>query len=241
MSSLEPYFAGANGLISYVDVKRPSEYIALEGNPISSFYGYVYEKEVPNEFLKKPLYPIGATSQDCYVKDLNGDGVITSDDRTILGSPYPTLVWGFTNQLNYMGFDLSFTFQGSHGAEVRNMDPQYIENQFSVNMDYISTFADKALVREKIYTDQFVQDASYVSLRSLNLGYTLPKTIASRIGMTKARIYASGQNLFYLMGSDYTSFNPEGVTDFSSPLRAGYQVGAAPIAKAVTVGINLEF
>jgi hypothetical protein len=59
--------------------------------------------------------------------------------------------------------------------------------------------------------------------------------------MAKARIYASGQNLMYLMGSDYTSFNPEGVTDNSSPLRAGYQVGAAPISKAVTVGVNLEF
>jgi TonB-linked SusC/RagA family outer membrane protein len=239
-------FAGANGLISYVDVKRPAEYIALEGNPISSFYGYIYEKDVPNEYLKKPLYPIGGTSQDCYVKDISGpngvpDGIITSDDRTILGSPYPSLVWGFTNQFNYRDFDLSFTFQGSHGAKVRNMDPQYIENQFSSNMDYIATFPDKALVREKIYTDKIVQDASYVSLRSVNLGYTLPQKTVNRIGMSKVRIYASGQNLIYLMGNSYTSFNPEGVTDSSSPLRGGYQVGAAPIAKAVTVGINLEF
>jgi len=234
-------FAGANGLISYVDVKRPAEYIALEGNPISSFYGYIYDRDVPNEYLKKPLYPIGATSQDCYVKDLNGDGVITSDDRTILGSPYPKLVWGFTNTLSYKSFDLSFTLQGSHGAKVRNLDPQYIENQFSSNMDYVSTFPDKAMVREKIYTDYCVQDASYVSMRSVNLGYTLPKEIAKRMGMENLRLYVSGQNLMYLMSKGYTSFNPEGVTDFTSPLRAGYQVGAAPVAKAVTVGINLEF
>lgn len=234
-------FAGANGLISYVDVKRPAEYIALEGNPISSFYGYVYDRDVPNEYLKKPLYPIGATSQDCYVKDLNGDGVITSADRTILGSPYPKVVWGFSNNLNYKAFDLSFTLQGSHGAKVRNLDPQYFENQFSSNMDYISTFPDAGMVREKIYTDYCVQDASYISLRSINMGYTLPKEIAKRIGMAKLRLYVSGQNLMYLMSKGYTSFNPEGVTDFTSPLRAGYQVGAAPIAKAVTVGINLEF
>lgn len=239
-------FAGANGLISYVDVKRPAEYIALEGNPISAFYGYVYERDVPNEYLKKPLYPIGATSQDCYVKDLNGDGQITSADRTILGSPYPKIVWGFSNNLNYKAFDFSFTFQGSHGAKVRNLDPQYFENQFSSNMDYVTTFPDAALVREKIYTDYCVQDASYVSLRSVNLGYTLPNTIAKRIGMAKARVYASGQNLMYLVSKGYTSFNPEGitvdpVTGTNSPLRAGYQVGAAPIAKAVTVGINLEF
>jgi hypothetical protein len=108
-------------------------------------------------------------------------------------------------------------------------------------MDYVTTFPDKALVREKIYTDYCVQDAAYVSLRSVNLGYTLPNALAKRMGMAKLRLYASGQNLIYLMSKGYTSFNPEGVTDYTSPLRAGYQVGAAPIAKAVTVGINLEF
>jgi TonB-linked SusC/RagA family outer membrane protein len=239
-------FAGANGLISSVDSKRPSEYIALEGNPISSFYGYLYEKEVPNKYLTKPLYPIGADSQDCYVKDISGpngvpDGIITSDDRTILGSPYPTWIWGLTNQFTCMDFDLSFTLQGSHGAKVRNMDPQYLNNQFSTTMDYVSTFPDKALVREKIYTDKFVQDASYVALRTINLGYTLPKATANRMGISSIRIYASGQNLFYHMADSYTSFNPEGVTDASSPLRGGYQVGAAPISKAITFGVNLEF
>lgn len=234
-------FAGASGLISYVDVKRPSEYIALEGNPISSFYGYVYEKDVPNEYLKKPLYPIGATSQDCYVKDLNGDGIITTADRELLGSPYPVWVWGFTNQLSFKTFDFSFTFQGSHGAKVRNMDPQYIENHFSSTMDYITTFPDKDRVREKIYTDKIVQDASFVALRSVNLGFTVPKVMAARMGMSKVRFYASGQNLIYLMAKSYTSFNPEGVTDFSSPLRGGYQVGAAPIPKAFSIGVNLEF
>jgi len=234
-------FAGASGLISSADSQRPSEYIALEGNPISSFYGYIYEKDVPNEYLKKPLYPIGATSQDCYVKDLNGDGKITSDDRTILGSPYPKWVWGLSNNFNYKNIDFSFTLQGSHGAKVRNMDPQYIENQFSANMDYSTTFPDANMIREKIYTDYIAQDASFVALRSLNLGYTLPQIVAKRIGMSKARFYASGQNLIYLMANSYTSFNPEGVTDSSSPLRGGYQVGAAPIAKTITLGVNLEF
>lgn len=235
-------FAGASGLITYVDAKRPAEYIALEGHPISSFYGYVYEKDIPLEYLKNPYYPIGAQSQDVYVKDLNGDGEIDSDDRAILGSPYPQWVWGFNSSLNWKNFDLSFTVQGSHGAKVRNMDPQYIYNQFSSNMDYTSDFPDADKVQQRIFTDLFVQDASFIALRSLNLGYTLPKATAQKVGFNSARFYISGSNLIYLMADDYTSFNPEGVKgDDGSPLRAGYQRGAAPVPKAVTVGVNLEF
>lgn len=234
-------FAGASGLISYVDSKRPAEYIAIEGNPISSFYGYVYEKDIPLEYLKNPYYPIGAKAQDVYVKDLNGDGEIDTDDRAILGSPYPTYVWGVNSSLNYKSFDFSFTVQGSHGAKVRNLDPQYYENQFSSNQDYTSAFPDGDKVVQKIFTDLTVQDASYVALRSMNLGYTLPKNVASKIGMSKARVYVAGQNLIYLMADGYTSFNPEGITNDDSPIRGGYQVGAPPLPHTVSVGVNLEF
>jgi hypothetical protein len=241
-------FAGASGLISYVDSKRPAEYIALEGQPISSFYGYVYEKDIPKEYLKNPYYPIGATAQDVYVKDLNGDGEIDSDDRTILGSPYPKYVWGVNSSLRFKDLDFSFTIQGSHGAKVRNMDPQYFENQFSSNQDYISTFPDADKVVQKIFTNLFVQDASFVALRTVNLGYTFPARLASKIGLSKARVYVAGQNLIYLMAKDYTSFNPEGVTtsgtssnNAESPLRGGYQKGAYPIPHAVTLGVSVQF
>jgi len=241
-------FAGASGLISSVDSKRPAEYIALEGYPISSFYGFVYEKDIPLNYLKNPYYPIGAKAQDCYVKDLNGDGIIDNDDRAILGSPYPKVVWAMNNQFNFKGIDLSFMVQGSHGAKVRNLDPQYYENHFASNMDYITSatdpnfFPDAKLVKEKIYTDLCVQDASYIALRSINLGYSLPKSLIQKIGISKARVYVAGQNLIFMMADDYTSFNPEGIRgDDGSPLRGGYQVGAAPINKTITFGVNLEF
>ncbi|MCU4157105.1 TonB-dependent receptor [Carboxylicivirga sp. A043] len=234
-------YADASGEINYIDSKRPAEYIALVGYPISSYYGYVYEKDIPQEYIKNPNYPINAESQDVYVKDLNGDGFIDEDDRAILGSPYPTVVWGVTNNFKVKNIDFSFTFQGSHGGKVRNMDPQYINNQFAGNMDYTSDFPDADKVVERIYTDKFVQDASYVTLRTINLGYALPKSWISRVGLSKARLYVSGQNLIYLMADDYTSFNPEGVTDDSNPLMGGYQRGAAPIAKTITFGVNLDF
>lgn len=234
-------FAGASGLITYVDSKRPSEYIALEGNPISSFYGYKYMKDIPLEYLNDPFYPINAKGQSVYVQDLNGDGQITPDDRTILGSPYPKLVWGFNNALNVKIFDLSFTFQGSHGAKTLNLDPQYWEKHFDNQMAYVSTFPDKALVQPRIMTDKCVQDASFVALRSINLGCKIPSKISNKIGVSSVRFYVAGQNIIYIMSDEYTSFNPEGVTESSSPLRGGYQIGAPPIPKAVTLGLNIEF
>ncbi len=234
-------FAGADGLITYVDSKRPGEYIALEGNPISSFYGYTYLKDIPNEWLNDPFYPINGKGQSVYVKDMDGDGLITPDDRTILGSPYPKLVWGFNNSIRLMMFDLNFTVQGSHGAKTLNMDPQYWEKHFDSQMAYKSDFADKDLVKPRILTDKCVQDASFVSLRSVNLGYNIPSRISSKIGINSSRIYISGQNIIYIMSDSYTSFNPEGVTEDDSPLRGGYQRGAAPVPKAVTMGITLNF
>ncbi|MEL6651981.1 MAG: SusC/RagA family TonB-linked outer membrane protein, partial [Bacteroidota bacterium] len=98
-------FAGASGLISVVDSKRPAEWIALEGYPIASYYGYVVKEEIPLEFIRDPFYPINGQSQDIYVKDLNGDGIIDTDDRTLLGSPYPDFIWSVNNNFFFGNFD----------------------------------------------------------------------------------------------------------------------------------------
>jgi TonB-linked SusC/RagA family outer membrane protein len=237
---------GANGLISTVDPKRPTEWIALEGNPISSFYGYVAGAEIGPQFINNPYYPIGANAQDIYIKDINNDGVIDTKDRTILGSPYPKFIWSLTNTLKYSNFDLSFMFQGSHGAKVRNIDPQYLNNQFSANMDFNSSFTDGALVNQKIFTSDQIMSAEYIALRNLNLGYSLPMSSLSKVGLTKVRFFASAQNLLYIMGKGYKGYNPEGVYDSdgfgtASPLTYGYQRGVSPIYRTMSLGLNLEF
>lgn len=234
-------FAGASGLITYEDAKRPAEYIALEGNPISSMYGYKYLKDIPIEWLRDPFYPINGKGQSVYVQDMNGDGVITTDDRTILGSPYPKWVWGFNSTFNFSIFDLTINLQGSHGAKTVNMDPQYWEKHFDNQMNYQPEFPDKDLVVPRILTDKCVQDASYIALRNVNLGCRIPSGITRRIGIGSARFYLSGQNLLLKLADSYTSFNPEGVTETTSPLRGGYQRGSAPIPKAVTLGLTVDF
>ncbi len=235
-------FADADGLISIVDSKRPAEWIAQVGQPISSFYGYVVKGDIAPEYIKNPFYPINAQSQDIYVKDLNGDGVIDTDDRTILGSPYPDFIWSISNTLRVHDFDIGFMFQGSHGAEVRNISSQYIKQEFSSNQDYTSDFPDADLVVQRIFTNDDVQDADYFTLRNLNIGYTLPNSLVSKAGIRNLRVYVGGQNLLYLMADNYEGYNPEGADQgLGNPLTAGYQRGPAPIYRTVSLGLNLAF
>ncbi|MEZ7494939.1 TonB-dependent receptor [Leeuwenhoekiella aequorea] len=234
-------FADSNGQIQITDDKRAAEWINLQGQPISSFYGWVVDEEIALENLQQPYFPIGGEAQDVYVKDLNGDGLIDDDDKTILGSPYPDLVWSISNDFKIGNVDISFLFQGSHGAEVRNMGDQYIFNHFNSGQDFnVQTTPNQGFIKEKIFTNSIVQDASYVALRNVNIGYNFPKTLTSKIGLTGMRVYAAGQNLMYLTADDYTGFNPESIDD-TSPTTYGYQRGGSPIFRTISFGINADF
>ncbi|WP_422359552.1 SusC/RagA family TonB-linked outer membrane protein [Reichenbachiella sp.] len=234
-------FADSDGLIQSVDSKRAAEWISSVGDPISSFYGYVVDRQIALEHLNDAYHPIGAQAQDVYVRDLNGDGVIDDSDKTILGNPYPDFIWSITNTVTFGNFDLSFMFQGSHGAEVRNMGDQYLYNHFNSRQDYDPAVTpDQEFIQQKIFTNSIVQDASYIALRNVNLGYNLPAAWASKVGMTSARLYVSGSNLMYLKASDYTGFNPESLTT-TSPTTYGYQRAGAPIPRSVVTGVIIEF
>lgn len=234
-------FADSNGQIQNVDDKRAAEWINLVGNPISSYYGWVVDRDIPLEYLANPYHPVGGEAQDVYVKDLNGDGVIDDDDKTILGNPYPDFVWSISNQLNIGSFDFSFMFQGSHGAEVRNMGDQYLFNHFNSSQDFISTTPNQEFIKQKIFTDDIIQDASYVALRNVNFGFSLPKDVLAKTKVvSKARVYVAGQNLMYLTADGYTGWNPESIND-TSPTTYGYQRGGSPIASTISLGLSVEF
>jgi len=234
-------FADADGQIQSVDAKRAAEWINQVGQPISSFYGWVTDREIPTEYLKNAWHPIGAQAQDVYVRDLNGDGLIDDDDKTILGSPYPDLVWSFGNDFRFGPVDFSFLFQGSHGAEVRNMGDQYIFNHFNSGQDFDPSITpDQQFIKQKIFTDSIIQDASYIALRNINLGYTLDSDTVSKFGISNARVYLAGQNLMYTKADGYTGFNPESINDTSSTTY-GYQRAGSPVFSTVSLGVNLEF
>ena len=234
-------FGDADGLIQIVDDKRAAEWINLVGNPISSFYGWVVDRDIPIEYLNEPFHPVGGEAQDVYVKDLNGDGLIDDDDKTILGNPYPDLVWSVSNDFKFHNFDFSFLLQGSHGAEIRNMGDQYLFNHFNSGQDFnTSVTPDQGFIRQKIFTNDIIQDASYVALRNVNLGYNFPKDLADKLGLNSLRLYAAGQNLIYVTADGYTGFNPESINT-TSPTTYGYQRAGSPIFRTISLGLNAEF
>lgn len=234
-------FADSDGQIQSVDSKRPAEWINLEGHPISSFYGYVVDREIPLEYITDPYHPVGATSQDIYVKDLNGDGLIDDDDKTILGDPYPNFIWSVTNEFRIFDFDFSFMLQGSHGAEVRNIADQYLFNQFNSQQDFTADTPDQEFIQQRIFTSDQVMNASYVSLRNINLGYNVPSSaVAATRFLNSARLYVAAQNLLYIMADDYTGWNPEAIRE-TSPTTYGYQRGGSPIFRSFTVGLKAGF
>ena len=234
-------FADSNGQITNVDSKRAAEWINLEGQPISTFYGWVVDKEIPLEYINDPYHPVGGQAQDVYVKDLNGDGIIDDDDKAALGDPYPDLIWSFTNNFKIGDFDFSFMIQANQGAEVRNMADQYMFNQFNSAQDYnTATTPNQGFIKEKIFTDAIIQDASYIALRNVNIGYNFPKDYISKYGISGLRIYATGQNLIYKTAANYTGWNPESI-DRTSPTTYGYQRGGSPIYSTVSLGLNLDF
>ena len=235
-------FADSNGQIQSVDSKRAAEWINLEGYPISSFYGWVVDRDIPLEYLNNPYHPVGAEAQDVYVKDLNGDGIINDDDKARLGDPYPDFIWSFTNNFTIGDFDISLMFQGSHGAKIRNMGDQYIFNHFNSAQDFDPDITpDQGFIKQKIFTNDIIQDASYVSIRNVNVGYNFSQQWLSQSNVfSRARIYVAGQNLYYWTASDYTGFNPESV-DNTSATTYGYQRAGSPIFSTVSIGFNLTF
>ena len=234
-------FGEADGQIQNVDSKRAAEWINQVGQPISSFYGWVVDRDIPLEHISKPFHPVGAEAQDVYVKDLNGDGLIDDDDKTILGDPYADVVWSIANEFRAGDFDFSFMVQASLGAQVRNMGDQYIFNHFNSGQDFIKeTTPNQGFIKQKIFTDDIIQDASYISLRNVNVGYSFNDNLLKSMFLTSARLYLSGQNLIYKTASDYTGFNPESINN-TSPTTWGYQRAGSPIFRTISLGLNLEF
>ena len=229
------------------------------GGEIGEMWGIETTGEVELSNLNNPIEFIGQQSGWSYAVDQNGDGVIDrtrtveeGGDLVKIGQNTPDFYWGLSTQLYYGDFDLSMQFQGAQGGDVYNIDPLYYGSQwgrslmdeFDAEGDGIADATGQPYVRNRDQTDAMIQDASYVALRNLTLGYTFKPNFGPS-GLGSIRVYAASTNLLYLVGDDYTSFNPEGVETMNGgylgPTTYGVQVGASPVLRSFSLGLNVNF
>ncbi len=234
--------------------ERSEYYLAKVGDPSIQFYGYkmigvwASADEIANNPSSSDDAPGGIR-----VADINNDGEINADDRTVLGNPFPDYTWGITSDLKFKNFDLSILVEGVQGGDIFLGDGYYNETRrfnknFNldrwINADNPGTKPFERNGRNMIYTDYLIDDGSYWCIRNVNLGYTLPKSVAKKLKIKSARIYAAANNLVYFMNSDFRGINPEArstSSSYSDPLIDGYQRGAFPLVRTVTFGLNLDF
>ena len=226
------------------------------GGGIGEMWGLETIGVVEMDFLADGTRHPNSQTGESYVVDQNGDGVIdrtrtveNGGDLVKIGQNTPELYWGMTHNFRYKDFDLSFQLQGSHGADVYNIDPLYYGSQWGGRLDYARLDADSDGIadhngeyyeRNRNQTDAMIQDASYIALRNLTIGYTLTDEVMDKLGLGSIRVYGAATNLLYLMGDNYTSYNPEGVNT-TDPTIYGAQVGASPVVRSFTIGLNVNF
>lgn len=233
---------------------RGPEFRNYVGGELGEMWGYAVTGEVETIHIADPSRNIGFGSSEWYVVDQNGDDQITyEDDYVKLGSAVPDFYWGLSTNLNYKSFDLGLQFQGSQGAEVYNIDPIYWKSQFGgrLRSSFDANNDGRADATGQFYEETRnahgagIQDASYLALRNLTLGYTLASDITTKAGINSLRVYVAATNLLYIFGDNYTSFNPEGVettnTGYAGPTTYGYQEGASPVVRSFTLGLNVNF
>ncbi|MCL2412522.1 MAG: TonB-dependent receptor [Bacteroidales bacterium] len=200
------------------------------------------------------------------VTDANGNinVVIDNNSRTTLGNPFPRFTWGINNSFSGWGFDLSFLLQGVQGLSIYNDDVRYNENMRTsrrmVENRWISpnnpgdgltpNFETGTGVHQAM-TDWAIQNGSFIALRNVTLGYTLPRQIAQRFSLRSVRVHVSAENLLYLWNighnsvTPYMGINPEARAGVggrgANPLIDGFQRGAFPIQSSLIFGLNINF
>ncbi|WP_294619583.1 TonB-dependent receptor [uncultured Bacteroides sp.] len=231
-------------------------YIARVGEPLIQFYGFktIGIWHTQEEINNNPHHIMDTRPGGLRVQNTNCDDVINDDDRVVLGSPYPDFTWGMTNQFKYRDFDLSFVLQGQVGGQVLNNEGRSTEvrernrkyNQPGRWLDENHWGDGKTPYRDNgidwVLTDYEIEDADFLALRDLTIGYNLPRKLARRMGLSSMRIYATGQNLLYLMADNYRGINPEARNGLRSAMtKNAYQKGVYPIVKSYNLGININF
>lgn len=218
------------------------------GMPIGFFYGLQTDGIFQNQSeIEGSAQVNNATPGDLRYVDQNNDGQITADDRVMIGNPIPDYMMGFTLNAAYKGFDFSFFADAQLGNEVirnyernlplTNKTAYYLDrwNGEGTSNDFpkISTGAND----NDLFSDFWVEDGSYMRIKNIQLGYTLPEAAISKIGFQSCRIYASVNNLYTF--TNYSGYDPN--ISSGSAVAAGNDIGYYPQPRTYIFGIKASF
>ncbi|MFY7828204.1 MAG: SusC/RagA family TonB-linked outer membrane protein [Flectobacillus sp.] len=232
----------------------PAVTVTQAGLPISSFYGYkvlgIFQSD--DEAKAWPAYGDYNKAGKFKIADINGDGKITDDDRTIIGNPHPDFTYGLNFNFGYKSFDLTIFCNGTQGNDVFNYTRYFSDfNTFQGNRSKRALYDawqptnksgtvpimdanDQISSRPSSY---FIEDGSYFRIKNVQLTYNLPRKIGSKLGLDNAQVYLQAQNLATF--TKYTGLNPEIQTGSDNTL--GFDGGYMPVSRTFILGVNLGF
>jgi TonB-linked SusC/RagA family outer membrane protein len=237
------------------------------GDPISSIYGFEVLGIFQSQAEADAWAPYGSTGYNAPGKfkyaDINGDGEINDDDRTIIGNPHPDFVYGINLNLAYRNFNLNIFGNGVQGNDVYNYVRYFADfNTFqgnrstralteawqpsnpsapraqwtAANPNATSPIMDANDQISSRTSSYLIEDASYFRLRNIQLTYSFDDAINTALGISGGQIYLQGQNLFTI--TNYSGLNPEIQT--GNDIQLGYDGGFMPVSKTLIVGLNIS-
>ncbi|TCN58826.1 TonB-dependent receptor [Flavobacterium circumlabens] len=225
------------------------------GLPLGTFWGYKTNGifQTQEEINTQPKINSLANTKvgDRKYVDTNGDGVITALDKGNLGTSQPKFVGSFSNSISYHDFDLNFSFQGSYGGKIFNALNQQLEIS-TLGTNAATTLGDRwtptnlsnEIPRASssplgIVSERYVEDASFLRLKLITLGYTLPKSVSKKFGAKSVKFYVSAENL--ITWTKYTGYDPEVSSYEQNNLYPGIDFGSYPNSKTFISGLNVTF
>ncbi|HYR11222.1 MAG TPA: SusC/RagA family TonB-linked outer membrane protein, partial [Longimicrobium sp.] len=229
------------------------------GHPIGVFYGYRTDgmfrdsAEAASYAAQLPDRPFQAG--DARVVDINGDSLINELDRTVIGDPNPRYTLGWNSTFGWRGFELSTFLHGSFGGDVLNLNLIRVEggspttnvtrerflNRWTPenpDAEYPRIGANTGSIGSN-YVDTMLEDASYLRLSNVTLSYSLPQRFIGRRGLRETRVYVTGANLH--TWTEYSGYNPDVSSMGVGNVNRGVDVGAYPLARTLTIGINVGY
>lgn len=234
----------------------------IEGRPVGSFYGYVTNglfqnwDEVNNYAHQyQGNDPANSTAPgDIKFLDINNDGVVNDYDRTYIGNPTPAWNFSMNNTFAYRNFDLQVFLQGVAGNDIYNINRLTLEGMYTIKnqttkvLDRWTGEGTSNSIPRAIYSDpnkntrtsnRFVEDGSYLRLKNMTIGYSLPQSLLKKMFINNLRVYMSAQNLLTL--SKYSGFDPEVAAKADNDDSFGVDKSTYPLTRTISFGVDIKF